>query len=78
MAMQSDRNENLDSLYGMTPEESHRCQEHLMIGGGTRGGPVLHHGEKGISDIEIEDVSSAGISDNKQAAFIESPEFANR
>ncbi|NLX95963.1 MAG: aminotransferase class III-fold pyridoxal phosphate-dependent enzyme [Rhodopirellula sp.] len=45
MTVQPDSNETLDSLYGMTPEEARRCQEHLMIGGGTRGGPVLHHGE---------------------------------
>lgn len=45
MTVQPDSNETLDNLYGMTAEEARRCQEHLMIGGGTRGGPVLHHGE---------------------------------
>jgi 4-aminobutyrate aminotransferase-like enzyme len=34
----------LDRLYGMNREEIVECQKHLMIGGGTRGGPILHHG----------------------------------
>ena len=34
----------LDRLYGLNREEIVECQKHLMIGGGTRGGPILHHG----------------------------------
>ena len=49
-AMESDSFPELDNLYGMTAEEMRECQEHLMIGGGTRGGPVLHHG-KGVPRV---------------------------
>ncbi len=35
----------IDRILALTPEEIHQCQERLMIGGGTRGGPVLHHGK---------------------------------
>lgn len=45
MAMEPGSFSELDSLYGMTAEQLRECQEHLMIGGGTRGGPVLHHGQ---------------------------------
>jgi 4-aminobutyrate aminotransferase-like enzyme len=43
--MDDERSPNLEQLYGMTAEEIRACQQHLMIGGGTRGGPVLHHGQ---------------------------------
>ena len=36
-----------EDLYAMKSDEMRECQKHLMIGGGTRGGPVLHHG-KGV------------------------------
>jgi len=39
--------QSVDDLYAMTAEEIQECQQHLMLGGGTRGGPVLHHG-KGV------------------------------
>jgi len=37
----------LERIYGMTNRELEECAEHLMLGGGTRGGPVLDHG-KGV------------------------------
>ena len=35
----------LDSVYAMDRAEMEECAKHLMLGGGTRGGPVLHHGQ---------------------------------
>ena len=43
----------VDSLYAMSADEIQQCQEHLMIGGGTRGGPILHHG-KGVRVWDID------------------------
>ena len=37
----------LEKIYSMTNRELEECAEHLMLGGGTRGGPVLDHG-KGV------------------------------
>src|SRR4030042_1512761 len=36
--------DTLQALYGMNADERRGGQKHLMIGGGTRGGPILHHG----------------------------------
>ena len=51
--MRPEPNEDLDNLYGMTPDEIRQCREHLMIGGGTRGGPILHHG-KGVRVWDVD------------------------
>jgi 4-aminobutyrate aminotransferase-like enzyme len=45
--------EAIDDLYAMTVEEMVECQKHLMLGGGTRGGPVLHHG-KGVRVWDVD------------------------
>ena len=37
----------LETIYRMTPEECAQCAEHVMLGGGTRGGPLLVRG-KGV------------------------------
>jgi len=37
----------LEEIYSLTEKECEQCAEHLMLGGGTRGGPVLIRG-KGI------------------------------
>ncbi len=37
----------LEKIYGMSEEQMKKCAEHVMLGGGTRGGPVLDHG-KGV------------------------------
>jgi len=37
----------LEKIYSMTNQELEECASHLMLGGGTRGGPVLDHG-KGV------------------------------
>ncbi|MBT3377947.1 MAG: aspartate aminotransferase family protein [Lentisphaerae bacterium] len=37
----------LERIYGLDAKQLAACSEHLMVGGGTRGGPVLHHG-KGV------------------------------
>ena len=37
----------LEEIYGMSKERMEKCAEHIMLGGGTRGGPVLDHG-KGV------------------------------
>ena len=37
----------LEKIYNLTDEEMNECAKHVMLGGGTRGGPVLHHG-KGV------------------------------
>ncbi|MCX7824506.1 MAG: aminotransferase class III-fold pyridoxal phosphate-dependent enzyme [Verrucomicrobiae bacterium] len=43
----------LDALYGMSKEEMAECAKHLMLGGGTRGGPTLHHG-KGVRVWDVD------------------------
>ncbi|MCU0962171.1 MAG: aspartate aminotransferase family protein [Pirellulaceae bacterium] len=43
--MNPEHDESPDDLYGMTAQQMQECAQHLMIGGGTRGGPVLHHGQ---------------------------------
>jgi 4-aminobutyrate aminotransferase-like enzyme len=50
--MSDEMNSELDSLYAMSADEIQECREHLMIGGGTRGGPILHHG-KGVRVWDI-------------------------
>ena len=35
----------LERIYGMDQAECDACAEHLMLGGGTRGGPLLVRGE---------------------------------
>jgi len=37
----------LERIYGMTKAQMEACGKHLMVGGGTRGGPVLERG-KGV------------------------------
>lgn len=37
----------LEQIYAMDPSEMERCARHVMLGGGTRGGPVLARG-KGV------------------------------
>ena len=37
----------LDKIYGMTDSEYAECERHVMLGGGTRGGPVIVRG-KGV------------------------------
>ena len=51
--MSAETTETIDSLYAMSSEEIQQCQEHLMIGGGTRGGPILHHG-KGVRVWDVQ------------------------
>jgi len=46
--------ETTNPLYSMTAREMEECREHLMVGGGTRGGPVLHHG-KGVRVWDVDD-----------------------
>ena len=41
------RDDTLQKMYSMDSSLVDECAEHLMVGGGTRGGPVLHHG-KGV------------------------------
>jgi 4-aminobutyrate aminotransferase-like enzyme len=43
----------LQEIYGMSKERLDECARHLMVGGGTRGGPVLERG-KGIRVWDIE------------------------
>ena len=42
----------LEKIYSMTNRELEECAAHLMLGGGTRGGPVLDHG-KGVRVWDI-------------------------
>jgi len=42
----------LEKIYNMSEKEMEECASHLMLGGGTRGGPVLHHG-KGVRVWDI-------------------------
>ena len=35
----------LKRIYSLTPEDFSDCARHLMLGGGTRGGPVVTRGE---------------------------------
>ncbi|NMA42542.1 MAG: aspartate aminotransferase family protein [Oligosphaeraceae bacterium] len=39
--------ELLEKIYSLTDKEMEECAGHLMLGGGTRGGPILDHG-KGV------------------------------
>jgi hypothetical protein len=41
------KDETLQRIYGQDREAVQACARHLMLGGGTRGGPILHHG-KGV------------------------------
>ncbi|HNX27097.1 MAG TPA: hypothetical protein PKK48_06780, partial [Phycisphaerae bacterium] len=41
------KDETLKRMYSMNKEEQKEAAGHVMIGGGTRGGPILHHG-KGV------------------------------
>ena len=45
--------ETLKQIYGLSKEEMAACAEHLMLGGGTRGGPVLMRG-KGVRVWDID------------------------
>ncbi|MDP6776138.1 MAG: aminotransferase class III-fold pyridoxal phosphate-dependent enzyme [Candidatus Latescibacteria bacterium] len=47
------QDETLKKIYGMDERAMEEAGEHLMIGGGTRGGPVLHHG-KGVRVWDVE------------------------
>ena len=47
------RDETLKRIYGMDGEAMEQCAGHLMVGGGTRGGPILHHG-KGVRVWDVE------------------------
>ncbi len=41
------KDETLQRVYSQDKEAVAACARHLMLGGGTRGGPILHHG-KGV------------------------------
>ena len=43
----------LEKIYSMTHQEMEDCAAHLMLGGGTRGGPVLDHG-KGVRVWDVD------------------------
>ncbi len=43
----------IERILALTPDERKECGRRLMIGGGTRGGPVLHHG-KGIRVWDVD------------------------
>lgn len=44
--------ELLKKIYGLSEKDIEECSKHVMLGGGTRGGPVLHHG-KGVRVWDI-------------------------
>lgn len=44
----------IEKIHGMTKEEMEQCAKHVMLGGGTRGGPVLARG-KGVHVWDSED-----------------------
>ena len=46
--------ETLKQMYEMSKEDMDACANYLMLGGGTRGGPVLKHG-KGVRVWDIDD-----------------------
>ena len=43
----------LKKIYSMTKEEMTDCAKHLMLGGGTRGGPILKSG-KGVRVFDVD------------------------
>ena len=43
----------LEKIYGLSHKEMEECATHLMLGGGTRGGPVLDHG-KGVRVWDVD------------------------
>jgi len=49
----------LKKLYGMTESDFADCAKHLMVGGGTRGGPVLVRGS--IGGCENRDSGFQGV-----------------
>ncbi|NUQ61433.1 MAG: aspartate aminotransferase family protein [Pirellulales bacterium] len=61
--------DGVDSLYAMTTEEIEECRKHLMIGGGTRGGPVLHHG-KGVRVWDIDGKSYIDCTSQSWALYL--------
>ena len=52
-ASESLQNETLQRIYSQDKEAVAACAGHLMLGGGTRGGPILHHG-KGVRVWDLE------------------------
>jgi len=49
----------MEKIYSMDADECAKCAEHVMVGGGTRGGPVLTHGK----GVRIFDESGKGYID---------------
>jgi len=47
------QDETLKKVYSLKPEQLPEYARHLMVGGGTRGGPVLHHG-KGVKVWDVQ------------------------
>ena len=45
--------DTLKKVYSLDEQGIEECAEHLMIGGGTRGGPILHHG-KGVRVWDVD------------------------
>jgi 4-aminobutyrate aminotransferase-like enzyme len=67
--MATDATSGLDELYGMNADEMKANQEHLMLGGGTRGGPVLDHG-KGVRVWDVNGKSYIDCTSQSWALYL--------
>jgi 4-aminobutyrate aminotransferase-like enzyme len=67
--MAADTTNSLDDLYAMNADEMKANQEHLMLGGGTRGGPVLHHG-KGVRVWDVDGKSYIDCTSQSWALYL--------
>lgn len=59
----------LDSIYAMDKKEMDTGAGHLMLGGGTRGGPVLHHG-KGVRVWDVDGKSYIDCTSQSWALYL--------
>ena len=61
--------ELLEQICGMTAAETEACAQHLMVGGGTRGGPVLARG-RGVRLYDPEGKDYIDCSSQSWAAYL--------
>ncbi len=63
------KDETLQRIYGLDEAGRAECSAHLMLGGGTRGGPVLHHG-KGVRVSDVEGKSYIDCTSQSWALYL--------
>lgn len=63
------QDQTLRSIYSMDQSDIAVCAKHLMVGGGTRGGPILHHG-KGVRVWDVEGKSYIDCTSQSWALYL--------